>query len=86
MKAFKIRRGYKHLLRYNQSCFDGIEYGFTDLYYEISGSTLFIKKVDHHKQSDYKRNQARRLRLKLITPLIQQRNSNLLRNMNEITI
>lgn len=50
--SIKIRKGYKHLLRYNQSCFDGIEYGFTDLFYEISGSTLFIKKVDHRTKSE----------------------------------
>jgi hypothetical protein len=51
-EKFKTKKEYKHFLRYDQICFDGIEYGFTDLFYEISGSTLFIKKVDHRNHSE----------------------------------
>jgi len=51
-EPFKMKNEYKHLLRYNQICFDGIEYGSTDLYYKIKGSTLFIKKVDYCNKSE----------------------------------
>lgn len=53
-ESFKIKNGYKHFLRYNQSCFDGFEYGFTDLYYEICGLTLFILEVDHRNKTEKK--------------------------------
>jgi|WetSurSiteA1Bulk_404760.scaffolds.fasta_scaffold21808_3 hypothetical protein len=47
-----IDKGYKHFLRYNQICFDGIEYGFTDFFYEIIESMLFIKKVDNRNNTE----------------------------------
>lgn len=40
-------REYKHLLRYDQLCEFEIEYGFTDLFYDICDGTLFLKKADH---------------------------------------
>lgn len=43
---------YKHFLTYDQDCFDGFEYGLTDLFYKIRGSTLFIKKVDHSNNTE----------------------------------
>jgi hypothetical protein len=51
-ESSETKKGYKHFLRYDQICFDGIEYGFTDLFYEINESTLFIKKVDHRNNSE----------------------------------
>jgi hypothetical protein len=51
-ESLELKREYKHFLRYDQSCFDGIEYGFTDLFYDIHGSTLFIKKVDSVTKTD----------------------------------
>lgn len=51
-KAFKTTEEYKHFLRYDQICFDGIEYGFTDLFYDIRGSSLFIRKVDHRNNGE----------------------------------
>ena len=42
---------YKHFLTYEQLCFDEAEYGYTDLLFDINGSKLFIKKVDHRNLS-----------------------------------
>ncbi len=45
---------YTHFLRYDQLCFDGIEYGFTDIAYIISEDlkTLYIRKKDHTTQKE----------------------------------
>src|SRR5687767_3092862 len=47
MKALSTSQiKYKHFIRYDQSCFDGIQYGLIDLYYEQTHSALIILKVD----------------------------------------
>ena len=43
---------YKHLFDYDQSCFDGIEYGLTKLYYAIEGDTLYLKKIDSYLKNE----------------------------------
>ena len=48
----KPKKEYKHFLRYDQLCFEDMEYGFTDLYYYISESTLYIKKQDHRNNKE----------------------------------
>lgn len=45
-------REYKHFLCYDQLCFPGIEYGETDLFFDLNKSTLFIKKIDHYVKSE----------------------------------
>jgi hypothetical protein len=52
MNEIDTGREYKHFLRYDQSCFDGIEYGFTDLFYDFNQTTMFIKKVDHRRRNE----------------------------------
>ena len=47
MNEIHFEREYKHFLRYDQNCIFDIEYGFTDLYFDINHTTLFVKKVDH---------------------------------------
>lgn len=46
-ESSESEKEYKHFLRYDQLCFEDIEYGFTDLYYNISESTLYIKRRYH---------------------------------------
>ena len=43
MNETGIEREYKHFLRYDQNCIFDIEYGFTDLYFDINHTTLFVK-------------------------------------------
>ena len=50
MNELGTEREYKHFLRYDQSCFDGIKYGFTDLFFDFNQTTMFIKKVDHRNK------------------------------------
>jgi len=52
MNELDTEREYKHFLRYDQSCFDGIEYGFTDLFFDFNQTTMFIKKVDHRNKEE----------------------------------
>ena len=47
MNQIHNEREYKHFLRYDQSSIFDIEYGFTDLYFDINQTILFVKKVDH---------------------------------------
>jgi hypothetical protein len=50
MNETSIEREYKHFLRYDQNCIFDIEYGFTDLYFDINQTNLFVKKVDHSNE------------------------------------
>ncbi len=50
MNETSLEREYKHFLRYDQNCIFDIEYGFTDLYFDIKQTTLFVKKVDHSNE------------------------------------
>jgi hypothetical protein len=52
MNELATEREYKHFLRYDQSCFDGIEYGFTDLFFDLNQTTIFIKKFDHRNKEE----------------------------------
>lgn len=52
MNELDTKREYKHFLRYEQSCFDGIEYGFTDLFFDFNKTTIFIKKFDHRTKEE----------------------------------
>lgn len=51
-EASESEKEYKHFLRYDQLCFEDMEYGFTDLYYNISESTLYIKEHDHRNNKE----------------------------------
>ena len=52
MNELNTERVYKHFLRYDQSCFDGIKYGFTDLFFNFNQTTMFIKKVDNRNNKE----------------------------------
>jgi hypothetical protein len=52
MNKLDIKRHYKHFLQYDQICTWGIEYGFTDLYFDMDQTTLFIKKFDHQNKQE----------------------------------
>jgi hypothetical protein len=52
MNELDTKREYKHFLRYDQSCFDGILYGFTDLFFDFNQTTMFIKEVDHRNKKE----------------------------------
>ena len=51
-ESLNIKREYKHFIRYDQDCFDGMKYGPIDLFYDINDSTLFIKKIDPRDKSE----------------------------------
>lgn len=50
MNETGIEREYKHFLRYDQNCIFDIEYGFTDLYFDINQTAIFVKKIDHSNE------------------------------------
>jgi hypothetical protein len=52
----KYQKVFKHFLCFDQICFDGIEYGLSDLYYCVGDSCLYIKMVDRYlrKESESK--------------------------------
>jgi hypothetical protein len=50
MNDIDNKREYKHFLCYNQLSFEGVECGFTDLFFDFNQTTIFIKKVDFRSQ------------------------------------
>ena len=43
---------YKHFLRYDQICFEGFGYGYTDLYFDFNQTTMFIIKIDRTNKKE----------------------------------
>jgi hypothetical protein len=52
MNELDTEREYKHFLCYDQRSFEGIEYGFTDLFFDFNQTTMFIKEVDHRNKEE----------------------------------
>lgn len=52
MNELDTEREFKHFLSYDQSCFDGIEYGLTELFFDFNQTTMFIKKVDYRNKEE----------------------------------
>lgn len=48
------KKDFRHLLCFDQICFDGIKYGLSDLYYCLGDSVLHIKNADHYQEKESK--------------------------------
>lgn len=52
MNEVDKERDYKHFLRYDQLSIEGVEFGYTDLFFDFNQTTIFIKKFDHRNKEE----------------------------------
>jgi hypothetical protein len=52
MNEIDKEREYKHFLRYDQLSIEGVEFGYTDLFFDFNQTTIFIKKLDHRNKEE----------------------------------
>jgi len=52
MNEIDKEREYKHFLRYDQLSIEGVEFGYTDLFFDCNRTTIFIKKLDYRNKEE----------------------------------
>ena len=52
MNEIDKEREYKHFLRYDQLSIEGVEFGYTDLFFDFNQTTIFIKKIDYNNTEE----------------------------------